>query len=283
MKRLAIALALAVASPVAAQEMDHSMHGAGHIAEAPSGDVGAAPAPPAPDDHAADRIYPAERMASARRAMLDEMRFSTVAVMIDRLEYSAGKGRDGYAWEAEGWYGGDIDRFVLATEGEGSFGDKPEQAEVRALWRHALDPWFNLELGVRHDIRPQPQRSYAVIGIEGLAPYWFELEGQFFLSDKGDAHVRAEASYDQRITQSLIVQPRIEIDAAFQDVPELGIGSGVDKIELGARVRYEFAQEFAPYVGVNWERRLGQSASFARAAGEDVSGLNLVLGIRAWF
>ena len=136
---------------------------------------------------------------------------------------------------------------------------------------------------MRHDIRPQPQRSYAAIGIEGLAPYWFEVEAQAFLSDRGDAHLRIEGSYDQRITQRLILQPAAELNVAAQDVPELGIGAGLSDVELGLRLRYELAREFAPYVGINWERRVGDSARFARAAGEGASTTSLVMGLRFWF
>ena len=203
--------------------------------------------------------------------------------MLDRLEYRMGKGADGYHWEGEGWIGGDINRFAFKTEGEGAFGGPLERAEVQALYSRAIDPWFNLEAGVRHDIRPDPRRTYAVVGIEGLAPYWFEVSAQAFLSNRGDAHLRLEGSYDQRISQRLILQPAAEINVAAQDVPELGIGSGVSDVELGLRLRYEFAREFAPYVGVNWERKLGDTARFARADGERASATSLVMGVRFWF
>jgi copper resistance protein B len=122
-----------------------------------------------------------------------------------------------------------------------------------------------------------------VAGIEGLAPYWFEVGGALFLSDKGDLLARVEASYDQRITQRLILQPNAELNFAAQDVPELGIGSGLSDIELGLRLRYEFVPEFAPYVGVNWERKTGDSARYAREDGEGVSAASLVAGIQFWF
>ncbi len=262
---------------------DHSAHRAPQILPAAPDLPGDALPPPIPEDHAADRYFPQERMERARAALRGEGRFATASVMIDELEYRPRGGKDGYAWDGRFWYGGDIDRLALSTEGEGRFGAAPESAELRAVWRHALDPWFNLELGVRHDFRPDPERSYAVIGIEGLAPYWFEVSGHVFVSDKGDVHLRAEAEYDQRITQRLIFQPRAEIDAALQDVPELGIGAGFESVELGARLRYEFARQFAPYAGIHWERRLGETARLARARGEGASSLAAVVGIRAWF
>jgi copper resistance protein B len=285
MRRLASAAALLIAStssPVMAQ-MDHSTH---QVHGAPKADDGIAQgvAPAVPTDHAADAVYDPSEMARARAAMLKEsggMSFSQL--MLDRLEYRMGKGGDSYHWEGEGWIGGDIHRFAFKTEGEGDVGGRLESAEVQALYSRAIDPWFNLEAGVRQDFRPSPQRSYAVIGVEGLAPYWFEVGAQAFLSDKGDAHLRLEGSYDQRITQRLILQPAAEVNIAAQNVPELGIGSGITDIELGLRVRYEIAREFAPYVGINWERKLGDTADYARAAGERVSATSLVMGVRFWF
>jgi copper resistance protein B len=286
MRMLAFAAALA-ASPVLAQEMDHSQHGAATAAAAPEPDgeaeVGDASAPPVPTDNAADRFHSAARMERARAALVAESRFTTIALSVEQLEYRAARGRDGYGWEGEAWYGGDIDRLVIASEGEGAFGHAPEQAELRAVWRHALDPWWNLELGVRHDFRPDPERSYAVIGIEGLGPYWIEAGGRLFVSNKGDVHARAEASHDQRITQRLILQPRIELNAALQDVPELGIASGLDSIELGARLRYQVTPRLAPYLGIHWESRLGGTAELSRAGGEKASGLAAIFGLRAWF
>lgn len=310
MKPLLAATALllaAAAFPARAQDHDHMDHGqmdhgameqedhsahqapaadahAGHDGPATDGDIPTGTVPPVPADHAADAFYDSAEMARARAAMLKEsggMAFSQL--MLDRLEYRMGKGADGYHWEGEGWIGGDINRFAFKTEGEGAFGGPLERAEVQALYSRAIDPWFNLEAGVRHDIRPDPRRTYAVVGIEGLAPYWFEVSAQAFLSNRGDAHLRLEGSYDQRISQRLILQPAAEINVAAQDVPELGIGSGVSDVELGLRLRYEFAREFAPYVGVNWERKLGDTARLARADGERASATSLVMGVRFWF
>ena len=143
-----------------------------------------------------------------------------------------------------------------------------EQAEVQALYSRAINPWFNLQGGVRYDFQPNPERAHLVLGIQGLAPYWFEIDGALFLSNKGDLTARFEAEYDQRITQKLILQPSIEFDLAAQDVPELGIGAGLSTAEVGLRLRYEFVPEFAPYIGVEYERAFGNTADFARAAGE---------------
>lgn len=136
---------------------------------------------------------------------------------------------------------------------------------------------------MRQDFGHGPDRTHAVIGVEGLAPWWFEVEGALFLSDKGDLTARIEGSYDQRITQRLIVQPMAEIGLAAQDVPESGIGAGLSDIELGLRLRYEIVREFAPYVGIEWARKIGDTARFARADGDDVDSLNVVAGVKLWF
>ncbi len=126
-------------------------------------------------------------------------------------------------------------------------------------------------------------RVQAVIGLQGLAPYWFELEPSVFVSQDGDVSARLTATYDMFVTQRLIAEPRIEANAALQDVPDFGVGSGLNDLELGFRLRYELRREYAPYLGVNWVRRFAGAADLARQAGEAVSDVSLVGGIRAWF
>jgi copper resistance protein B len=279
-----------------AQTDPHAGHGASQQAIDPHAGhdmgIGASSPPVAPPPaaalsgpaHAADAVFGAEQMAQAReelRAEHGDMRVGKL--LIDRLEARIRDGRDGYAWDAQGWYGGDIDKLWVKTEGEGEFGGAIEAAEVQALWSHAVAPFFDLQAGVRYDIRPRPDRGYLVLGVQGLAPYWFEVDAAAFLSDKGDVTARIEAEYDQRITQKLILQPRLEFDLAAQDVPELGIGSGLSTAELGLRLRYELKPQFAPYVGVEYERALGDTADFRRAGGEEVGGWSVLLGLRAWF
>jgi copper resistance protein B len=223
-------------------------------------------------------------MAGAREAMRKEHgEMTTFKLLMDQLELRIRDGRDGYGWDAQAWVGGDLNKLWLKTEGEGAFGEAPERAEVQVLWSRAIDPWFDLQLGIRHDFRPDPERTHLAIGVQGLAPYWFEVDAAAFLSDNGDVTARVEAEYDQRITQKLILQPRIEFDLAAQDVPELGIGSGLSTAEAGIRLRYELVPEFAPYVGIEYERALGDTADFRRSSGEKAGGWNLLVGLRAWF
>ena len=204
-------------------------------------------------------------------------------VLVDRAETRVRDGRDGYLVDVQAWYGGDIDKLWLKSELEGSWGKKLDHAEIQALWSHAIDPWFDLQAGVRFDPQPGPNRSHLVLGVQGLAPYWWEVEGTLFLSNKGEITARAEAEYDLRITQKLILQPRAEVDLSLKDVPELAIGSGLTSASLGARLRYQVSPLFAPYVGVEYERAFGDTRRFLRADGEDSGGFNLLAGVRFWF
>ncbi len=204
-------------------------------------------------------------------------------VMIDLAEMTVLDGEEGFKFEADAWFGGDINRFVLKAEGEGEFGDAVDSVELKALYSRAIGPYFNLQAGVRQDLGVGPDRTDAVLGVEGLAPYWLEVDGYLYLSTEGELRASASAEYDQRLTQRLILQPKAEFDLSAQDIAELGIGAGLTSAELGLRLRYEFAREFAPYVGVVHAAKFGQTADFARALGDDPSATNLVVGLRAWF
>ena len=280
-------------SPPADAHADHATSGPDHDAHTAAGHAPGIPDPPIASPspqalsgpmHAADTIFDPQAMASAREVVRKEHGdIKSSMFLIDQLEVTVGEGKDGYAWNAQGSFGGDIDRLWVKTEGVSSFGESPEHAEMQALWSHALDPWWNLQTGIRQDIGAGPDRTYAVLGVQGLAPYWFELDGAVFLSDKGDVTARIEAEYDQRLTRSMILQPRVELNFAVQDVPELGIGSGLSDAELGLRLRYQFIPEFAPYVGVGYERAFGDTADFRRARGDKVAAWRFLIGIRSWF
>jgi len=279
----AMPMAPAVTDPACAPE-----HGMGHCtprqAAADPPHAGPSAAASSGPEYAADAVWGADAMAAVRQAVYaGHGSMPTGRVLLDRLEYRARDGHNGYSWEGEAWYGGDYDRLWLKSKGEGGFGKSFEKAETQALWSHALDPWFNLQTGIRYDIRPRPDRAHLVLGIQGLAPYLFEVDAAAFLSDRGDLTARVEAELDQRITNRLILQPRAEINLAAQDVPAIGVGAGLSSIEAGLRLRFEVVPEFAPYLGVEYERSLGHTADFARAAGEGGGGWRLVMGMRAWF
>jgi len=267
--------------------MDHGAHGGMSDKSAP----GAAPEDAVParafegPRHAADAIWGREAMEPSRKQLARENGgMTTGMVLIERLEarIATDGGEDGYVWDAQGWYGGDINRFVLKTEGEGTFGGALEDAEIQALYSRAIGPFFDLQAGVRFDPEPD-SRTHIVVGVQGLAPYMFHVDGALFLSDRGDLTARVKAEYDQKITQRLILQPRIEAEFSAQDIPEREIGAGISKVEPGLRLRYEIVREFAPYIGIEYEAKLGETADIARANGEDPDGLKAVIGLRAWF
>lgn len=274
-----------VASPAQPAAVDphasHSMPGAPPAVAEPT--IPDTPPPPEPVDNAAERFYAPEVMAASRAQLRREHgggRYSQV--MARFAEYQVRNGDDGYRWDIEAWYGGDINRFVLKAEGEGGLKEGIDEAEVQTLYSRAVGPYFDLQAGLRYDFEPG-QRTYATVGFEGLAPYWFEVEGAAFLSDKGDLSARFEATYDLRLTQKLILQPQAELNFALQDIPAAGTGAGLSDAELSFRLRYEIRKELAPYIGISWERKFGGSADFARAAGEGVSSTSVVVGLRGWF
>lgn len=268
-------------SPPAA--MDHSQMGQMAMDEVP---IPQDPPPPqafAGPAHAADAFAGHEVMEESRAALAKEFSGGKYSwFQGDRVEYRARQGSNGYLWDVQGYYGGDINKFWFKSEGEGSFGEAIEDVQVQALWSRAVTPFFDLQAGIRQDFTG-PERTHLVLGVQGLAPYLYEVDVAAFVSNKGDVTARFEAELDQRITQRLILQPRAELALSAQNIPELGIGAGVDRIEAGVRLRYAFAREFAPYIGVEQEWKLGNSADFARAAGEDPSTTNYVVGIRFWF
>ncbi len=247
----------------------------------PAGD---APAPTAFPGSAAGRFYGEQEMAQEVRDLKREHGGGIYRQVVFNLaEAQIKDGRDGYRWDGEAWIGGDNNRLAIKTEGSGDFGRSIDDAEIQVLYNRALDPYVNFQAGLRYDFKPNPSRAYASVGFEALAPYWFDVEGTVFLSDKGDVLGRAEAYYDQRLTNWFVLQPRAELNFAAQDVPENGIGSGLSDIELGLRLRYELRRELAPYIGVSWDKKLGDTARFARAEGEDTGGFSFVAGLRVWF
>ena len=200
-------------------------------------------------------------------------------IQADRLEYA--ESGEEIVWDLQGWIGDDYRKLWIKSEGE--YVDDIEENEIQVLYSRAWTPFFDWQAGLRHDTDPEPSRSSLVLGIQGLAPQWFEIDAAMFLSEDGDLSARLEAEYDLLLTQRLVFQPRFEVEAAAGSVPELGIGSGLGSTELGVRIRYEFSRKFAPYLGVNWTKLYGDTADLARAAGESDSDTSAIIGIRLWY
>jgi copper resistance protein B len=202
-------------------------------------------------------------------------------VLLDQLEWQAGRGDSGLHWDSKGWIGRDVDRFWFRTEGESHAGGLAE-AEGHLLYGRAIAPWWDVVAGIRQDVRPGPAQTWAAVGIQGLAPYWFEVEATAYVSPTGRTHLRLEAEYELLLTNRLVLQPLLELQMYGRSDPGRGIGAGLSTADAGLRLRFEVRREFAPYVGVTWNRKFFGTADLARADGERAGGARLALGVRLW-
>ena len=203
-------------------------------------------------------------------------------VIIDQLEVRMTDGPDPWVLDAQAWIGRDLDKLWLKVEAENVDGHIAE-AEVQALYGRAIAPYWDLQVGWRHDIRPEPSRDWLALGLVGLAPYWLEVDAAAFIGEGGQVAVRLKGEYEWMFTQRWVLSPEMEVNLHSKDDEEVGIGSGLSNLELGLRLRYEIRRELAPYIGVNWTRKFGNTADFARDEGEDTNDVQFVAGVRAWF
>lgn len=201
---------------------------------------------------------------------------------IDQLELTDGRYTNGQAWEVEGWYGNDSDKLWLRSEGDAEHG-RIEEGQVEALWSHAVAAFWNTQLGLRQDVGEGPHRSWAAFGIQGLAPYWFELEATGYLGPSGRTAARFRAEYELLFTQRLILQPEFELNLCCSDDPASHVGSGLSDTQLGLRLRYEVSRQFAPYIGIVWIHRYGATADYARLDGQPSMERQFVAGVHIWF
>lgn len=201
-------------------------------------------------------------------------------VMLDQLEWRNAREGDAVAWDAQGWYGGDYNKLWIKTEGEA-----PTSAERSAeiLVDHVIARWWDAQAGVRQDFGRGPARTWLALGLQGLAPHWLNVEATFYVGEEGRTTARVKADYDLLLTQRLILQPYSEVNLYGKSDPGRLVGSGFSNLELSLRLRYEIRREWAPYLGVGWFRRFGQSADLARAAGEGSDEVQFVAGLRIWF
>jgi copper resistance protein B len=203
-------------------------------------------------------------------------------LLIDQLEALHGSDANGQTWEAEGWYGNDVDKLWLRTEGERS-GGKLEDADLEAFWNRNIATFWSTQVGVRHDFGEGPSRTWAAVGMQGLSPYWFELEATAYVGQSGRTAARLRAEYELLLTQRLVLQPEAEVNLYGKDDPARRIGSGLSDVQFGLRLRYEVSRQFAPYIGVNFIRRVGTTADFAREDFQPVFDRQIVAGVRLWF
>jgi copper resistance protein B len=203
-------------------------------------------------------------------------------VLFDQLEGRFGGNVD-FRWDGQGWIGTDYDKFWVKSEGFRRFDGKVDDGRHEFLYDRAITTYFDLQAGLRSDIDSRPSRHWGAVGIQGLAPLFFDVEATAYVSDQGHIAGRLKASYDLLITQRLILQPEAELNLYSKSDPARLIGAGFSDIDTGLRLRYEFDRKFAPYIGIAYENKFGQTANFARRAGESTNGVRFLLGVRAWF
>jgi copper resistance protein B len=278
------------ASPAAAQHEGHPPQQPPAPQEAPR------PEPPAAVDHSQHQHAPADLPSFIPR-LTDEDRKAAFPdlgghaahdrkvhsfLLFDQLEWQAHRHDAGIALDSKGWVGRDRDRLWFRAEG-GSEGGRVTDGQVHFLYGRPIARWWDVVGGIRQDFRPGPAQTWAAVGLQGLAPYWFEIEATAYLGAAGRTHARVEVEYELLLTNRLVAQPRAEVELFGKSDPERGVGAGLSTSELGLRLRYEMSREFAPYAGVAWRTRWGKTAELADAAGESSGGARLVTGLRLWF
>jgi copper resistance protein B len=173
-----------------------------------------------------------------------------------------------FRWDGQGWVGTDYDKLWIKSEGTLQSNGTLDDGQQQFLYSRAITTYFDLQGGLRSDLDSRPTRNWAAFGIQGLAPYFFDLDLTGYASGQDHLAAKLEASYDLLITQRLILQPQIELNLYSKADPARLVGAGFSDIDTGLRLRYEFSRKLAPYLGVVYEGRFGQSASYARRLGE---------------
>ncbi len=291
-------------APVSAPAVDHSQHAA--PATVPTVDHSQHTAPAAATtpavDHSQHMMTPSGDAASARDPhaysggyqrgsglyalaqgheqlhMADTHRFG--AIVIDQLERTNGDD-EAIIYDLQTWISQGYQRITLKAEGDIE-GSTLEESRTELLWSRALSPFWDTQLGLRHDTGAQRDQSWLAAGVQGLAPYWFEIDATAYLGTGGQTSLRLDAEYELLLTQHLILQPSAEFNLYGKRDAERGVGSGLSDVTVGMRLRYEFSRQFAPYVGVEWAGKYGGSKEFMRAAGEKSSGTRWVAGVCFW-
>ncbi len=234
--------------------------------------------PPAPPEKAMPDMPYGEMVEMMK--MDDTARIGMV--LIDRFEWRDAASANAAAWDGQAWYGGDYNKAWFKTEGERVRG-RTQDARAELLWDHVVARWWSLQAGARQDFSSGRPRTWAAVGVQGLAPQWFDIEATLYIGDSGRTAARFQVEYELLFTQRLILQPELEMNLYGKGDPQRGLGSGLSDLELGLRLRYEFRREFAPYIGLLWSRAFGDTADLRRAEGEDISDTRVVAGFRVWF
>ncbi|NYT27139.1 copper resistance protein B [Candidatus Thiodubiliella endoseptemdiera] len=202
--------------------------------------------------------------------------------VMGEVEMRSTNGDNPRVWNIDAWVGQDLNKLWIKAEGE-RVGSNTEQSELQLLYSKAVAPFWDLQFGVKKDFNPKPSRNWGVIAAKGLAPYLFEIDASLFIGESGQSAVRLDAEYEYMLSQKLIISPEIEINIFGKDDELTGTGKGLSTVEAGLRLRYEITREFAPYIGINWEKKYGNTADFSATEGENIEDTQLVVGVRFWF
>lgn len=214
--------------------------------------------------------------------MSDSDRMISHQVLLDQVEYTHSSHGSGMAWDVQGWVGRDDGRLWVKTEGSRE-GGRTEDGRLELLGSRPVAAFWDLQAGMRHDFGSGPTRQWLALGLQGIAPYWLDVEASAYLREAGHAALRLDTRYDLRLTQRTYLTPRLEANLYTRADPERALGSGLSDVNFGLRLRHEFSRQFAPYAGVVWKHGFGGTADQARASGSPVTQHQWVAGVRAWF
>lgn len=205
------------------------------------------------------------------------------AVLVDRLEHSQSSRSNATSYDMQAWFGRTYNRLTLKAEGEAS-GGTVSDARTELLWSRAFASYWDTQLGVRNDTgHDAPSRNWLAFGVQGLAPYWFEVEAMAYVGEQGRSAIRLSAEYELLLTQRLILQPRFEANLYGKRDAAAEIGSGLSSGSIGLRLRYELSRQFAPYIGIERQQYFGDSADLVQASGSERGETRVVAGVRLWF
>lgn len=200
---------------------------------------------------------------------------------LDRLEYRDAGG-DPLHWKMHGWIGGELSRLQLKSEGARSDAGT-DDAEIELSYSRAFSPYWDAGIGWRIDIEPGPQRNWLALGVHGVAPWFVDIDATVYLGNAGRSALRLEATHELLFTQRLILEPAFELDAYGRNDRASGNGAGIATISAGLRLRYEITRKLAPYAGIHWRKHYGNTADYARDAGEATEDTRAVIGLRIWY
>jgi copper resistance protein B len=203
---------------------------------------------------------------------------------LDQFEGRSSTSEGEFRWDGEGWLGTDMNKLWVKSEGfsgNGSIGVGDHEVLFDRPIPHLR--YFDAQAGVRADLDSGPRRAWAALGIEGLAPGYFEFAPTLYIRDGGNVGGRMTGSYDLLLTQRWIVQPETELNFYNKDDLARQVGSGLSDLDAGLRLRYEVTRKFAPYIGFAYNGKYGNTASYSRRAGETTNEAQFVFGFRIWY